>query len=95
LENTQITYDKWLKIEDRNELSLANELFFEFFKAQIYLSAGWEDLALNNYFNCKGYGDKLPLSNPDKALPFCGLGSAFSRIDQVELALRCFLKVFL
>lgn len=50
-------------------------MFFEYSKASVYASAGRDDYALNGYYNCKSLSDKLPYTNPDRSLAYCGLGS--------------------
>ncbi|EGR33345.1 hypothetical protein IMG5_055690 [Ichthyophthirius multifiliis] len=92
LEDINACYDMWLNIEQRNELIIANEIFFDYFKGSLFLSAGREDLALSSFYSSKYPADKLSLDSPDKALPYCGLGTAFYRMEEYTLALRCFLK---
>lgn len=42
--------------------------------------------------NCKLVGDKLPYANPDRALPYCGIGCTLYNVEDYELSLRAFLK---
>lgn len=63
-----------------NELGENTLLFFEYSKASIYASAGRDDYALYWYFQCKYMSDKLPYTNPDRALAYCGLGSVIYNI---------------
>jgi hypothetical protein len=50
------------------------ELFFEFTKGSVYLSAGKDDYAFSCFYNCRNFLDKIQYLNPDRALPYCGIG---------------------
>eukprot|EP01015_Nassula_variabilis_P020355 TRINITY_DN3522_c0_g3_i3.p1 TRINITY_DN3522_c0_g3~~TRINITY_DN3522_c0_g3_i3.p1 ORF type:complete len:270 (-),score=49.98 TRINITY_DN3522_c0_g3_i3:87-896(-) len=67
-------------------------LFIEFSIGSVYESAGRDDYALNQYLNCRSYTEKFDFMNPDRALPYCGLGSVFYHAEDYEWATRCFLK---
>ncbi|KAL4463410.1 hypothetical protein ABPG72_017131 [Tetrahymena utriculariae] len=92
LENLNTCYDTWLNVEDRSDLTIQNEIFFEFFKGMIFQSAGRDDLALSSFFSSKVLSDKLQMDYLDKALPYCGLGGILFRVEEYNLALRSFLK---
>jgi hypothetical protein len=75
-----------------NDLSANLELYFEFTKGSVYLSAGKDDYAFNCFFNCRGLLEKMPYLNPDRALPYCGIGEALFNAEEYELATRAYLK---
>jgi len=70
----------------RNEL----ELFFEMSLGSVYESAGKDDIALSCYVRAKAI--PLVYNHPDKAFPFCGIGSVLFHMDEPAWALRCFLQ---
>jgi tetratricopeptide (TPR) repeat protein len=88
LENFAIARKKWTEEEGVNENT---DLFLLFSEGQVYESANREDFALQKYIQCKSLVDKLPYSAPDKAIPYCGMGSVFFNMEEYEMALRCFL----
>ena len=45
------------------------------------------------FLACRSFVVSLDDENPDKALPYCGIGSACYHTMEYEWALRCFLKV--
>lgn len=55
-------------------------------------SIGQDMIAFSKYYQAKGLADKLSFDNPDRALPFCGMGGALFSMEEYELSLRCFLK---
>ncbi|KRX11167.1 hypothetical protein PPERSA_10934 [Pseudocohnilembus persalinus] len=83
--------EEWLKLEDV-EIEYTQELFFEYFKGQIFQSAGRNDLALSQYYICKLLSDKIPVTDPNKSLPYSGMGAIFFRLEEFELSLRCYLQ---
>lgn len=58
----------------------------------MYESAGRDDFALSCFITAKNIANKLPLSSPDRALPYCGLGMVLYNTEEYEWALRCYLK---
>lgn len=70
----------------RNEL----ELFFEMSLGSVYESCGKDDIALSCYIRAKNIN--LVYNHPDKAFPFCGLGSVLYHMDEPAWALRCYLQ---
>ena len=40
----------------------------------IFQSAGRDDYAFNSFYYCRGYAEKFSAVNPDRALPYCGMG---------------------
>jgi hypothetical protein len=52
------------------------ELFFTYSKGNIYMAAGQLEYALNAFYSCRKLADtsKIPFNNPDRSLPFYGLG---------------------
>jgi tetratricopeptide (TPR) repeat protein len=91
--NLELCYALWTENESSEPLSTENLVFFEYFKGLIYLTAGREDMALAQFYACKGVSERLAWSSPDKALPYAGLGHTFFRLEEYEYALRSFLKV--
>jgi tetratricopeptide (TPR) repeat protein len=49
-------------------------------------------IAFSKYYLSKTLADKLSFDNPDRALPFCGMGCSLFNMEEYELSLRCFLK---
>ena len=70
----------------RNEL----ELFFEMSLGSVYESCGKDDIALSCYMRAKAI--PLVYNHPDKAFPFCGLGSVLYHMDEPAWALRCYIQ---
>ena len=70
------------------------ELFFEYSKGNIYLTAGKLEHALQAFYNCRKFADtsRLPFTNPDRSLPFYGIGEVFYEMEEYELSARSFLK---
>lgn len=85
---------KWTQATKKYELPEQVQLYFEFSSGQVYESTGRDDFALQKYLNCKFLGERLEFNNPDRALPFCGMGSVLYHMEEYKLAARCFLKVF-
>lgn len=58
------------------EFDAVAELFFEYSKGNIYLAAGKLDYALQAFLVSKKAveGSKLPFTNPDRSLPYYGIG---------------------
>lgn len=52
------------------------ELFFNYIRGNLYSSAGKDDHALTTFYNCRKHieGGKLGFVNPDRALPYFGIG---------------------
>ena len=42
---------------------------------------------------CRNFTTHFDNNNPDRVLPYCGLGSVCYHIKEYEYAARCFLKV--
>lgn len=57
----------------------------------IYESAGNDDIAMTAYVRAKEISNGLAENHPDRAFPYCGLGSVLFHIDEPAWALRCFL----
>jgi tetratricopeptide (TPR) repeat protein len=76
------------------EFDSVAELFFEYSKGNIYLSAGRLEHAFQTFYSCRKFSDtsRLPFTNPDRSLPFYGLGEVFYEMQEYELAARSFLK---
>lgn len=73
-------------------MSVNIELYFEFTRGGVYLSAGKDDYAFNCFYNCRSFNEKIPYLSPDRALPYCGLGEALYNAEEYELAARAYLK---
>jgi len=58
------------------------------------LTAGKLEYATQAFYHARKYSDtnKLPFTNPDRSLPYYGLGEVFYEMEEYELAARCFLK---
>jgi tetratricopeptide (TPR) repeat protein len=41
---------------------------------------------------CKAISDRLPYTNPDRSLAYCGLGSVLFNTEEWKISLRAFLK---
>jgi hypothetical protein len=59
----------------------------------VYHSAGRDDIAFTFFYNCRVYAEKLVYLNPDRVLPYCGMGEVFFNAEEYNLATRCYLKV--
>jgi tetratricopeptide (TPR) repeat protein len=61
------------------EFDPAAELYFEYMKGSIYLRAGKYEHAFHQFYKCRKFADqsKIPFSNPDRSLPYFGLGEVF------------------
>jgi tetratricopeptide (TPR) repeat protein len=70
------------------------ELFFEYSKGNIYMAASKLEYAFQIFYNCRKFADtsRLPFTNPDRSLPFYGMGEVFYEMEEYEFAARCFLK---
>ena len=55
------------------------ELFFNYSKGNLYLVSGKLDEALNIFYACRKLADtsRIPFNNPDRSLPFFGMGEVF------------------
>ncbi|KRW99650.1 hypothetical protein PPERSA_03451 [Pseudocohnilembus persalinus] len=91
LKNFEEAKNKW-QDELGKELPDNILLFFEYSKASIYSSAGRDDYALYWYMQSKSISDRLPYTNPDRSLAYCGLGSTFFNMEEYNLACRSYLK---
>lgn len=60
-------------------MDAAAELFFEYSKGNAYLSIGKLEYALQAFYGCRKFADtsKLPFNNPDRSLPYFGMGEVF------------------
>lgn len=58
------------------EFDPAAELFFEYSKGSVYMCAGKNEYAFQQFYLCRKFADpnKIPFSNPDRSLPYFGLG---------------------
>ena len=81
----------WLKLENSDFLKADFELFFEMSKGAVYELCKKDELALAQYFSCKVLCDRLSFNHPDRALFYCGLGSALTHLGQFKLATRSYL----
>lgn len=63
-------------------------------RGSVCASAGKDDHALLHYFNCRKHieGGKLGFVNPDRALPYFGIGEMLFEVGEYEFAARAFLK---
>ena len=52
------------------------------------------EYALQSFYGCRKYADtsKLPFNNPDRSLPYFGLGEVFYEMQEYTYSARCFLK---
>ncbi|KAL4481373.1 hypothetical protein ABPG72_010526 [Tetrahymena utriculariae] len=91
LQNFDKAREEWIQIEEKDLPDQIN-IFFDYSKAAVYSSAGRDDYALHYLMICKQLGDRLPYSNPDRALAYSGLGATLYNCEEYEFALRCFLK---
>ena len=55
------------------------ELFFTYSRGNIYMAAGRIEEALSVFYSCRKLADtsKIPFNNPDRSLPFFGMGEVF------------------
>ena len=67
------------------------ELYFLMSLGSCYESAGKDEFAIAQYIQAIGELI-LPDNHPDKAFPYCGLGSVLYHIDEPAWALRCYLQ---
>ena len=58
------------------------------------MAAGKLDHALSAFYGCRKFADtsRLSFSNPDRSLPYYGLGEIFYQMQEYQLAARSFLK---
>ena len=76
---------------NESKLRPEQELFFLMSLGSVYESSGKDEIAISCYM--KAISDiELEYNHPDRAFPFCGLGSVFYHIDEPAWALRCFLE---
>lgn len=68
------------------------ELFFHLSIGSVHESAGKDDLALVAYMKAKEVAGTLASNHPDRAFPFCGLGSVLYHMEEPAYALRLYLK---
>lgn len=70
------------------------ELFFDYSRGSLYLSAGKLQHALQMFYNCRKYSDinRLTFNNLDRSLPYFGLGQVFYQMQEYKFAARAFLK---
>ncbi len=70
------------------------ELFFTYSKGNVYMAAGQIEYALQAFNSCRKFSDtsRIPFNNPDRSLPYYGLGEVFYEMEEYELAARSFLK---
>lgn len=66
------------------------ELYFDMSLGSIYESCGKDDIAVSYYMKAREI--KLPYNHPDRAFPYCGLGSVLYHIDEPAWALRSYLQ---
>ena len=92
LENYALARKEWLESMKRQELPEHIQIYFEFVEAQVYESIGKDQIAFSKYYLTKVLSDKIAFNNPDKALPFIGMGCSLFNMEEYVLALRCFLK---
>ena len=81
IENYNRAKELWKEEEGKNELSPQLELFFEFTIGGVYQSSGRDDYAFNSFYNCRNFIEKIPYLNPDRALPYCGLGEVLYNVE--------------
>ncbi|CAD8150037.1 unnamed protein product [Paramecium octaurelia] len=89
MQNLNSAQELWQSL---TELHDAEMVFFEYFGGQIYEIAGQDEAALNKFLRVKFHTDKLQADHPDKALPYCGIGSVLYHMQEYELAVRAFMK---
>jgi tetratricopeptide (TPR) repeat protein len=92
-EKARETWMKVLKLRDSSVKALKrpeHEMFFCLSVGSVYESAGKDDLALSQYMKAKDV--QLQSNHPDRAFPFCGLGSVLYHMEEPAWALRLFLK---
>jgi hypothetical protein len=68
------------------------DLYFNFTFSTMYQCLGYNLMAIKYAVNCKYITDKFDSQNPNNALAYCSLGSAFFRVREYEWALRCYSK---
>ncbi|CAD8081559.1 unnamed protein product [Paramecium sonneborni] len=89
MQNLNQAQELWQSL---TELHDSEMVFFEYFGGQIYEIAGQDEAALNKFLRVKFHTDKLQAEHPDKALPYCGIGSVLYHMQEYELAVRAFMK---
>ncbi|CAD8168648.1 unnamed protein product [Paramecium pentaurelia] len=89
MQNLNQAQELWQSL---TELHDSEMVFFEYFGGQIYEIAGQDEAALNKFLRVKFHTDKLQADHPDKALPYCGIGSVLYHMQEYELAVRAFMK---
>ena len=77
--------------KEEPQLKKEQDMFFILSIASVYESCGKDDLALNQYIEAQNLG-LSPANHPDKAFPFCGLGSVLYHMEEPTWALRLYLK---
>lgn len=92
LENLNQGANAWKKTSV--DFDSVAELFFAYSKGNVYMAAGQVEYALQAFFSCRKLADtsKIPFNNPDRSLPFFGLGEVFYELEEYEMAARSFLK---
>ncbi|CAK69928.1 unnamed protein product (macronuclear) [Paramecium tetraurelia] len=85
MQNLNSAQELWQSL---TELHDAEMVFFEYFGGQIYEIAGQDEAALNKFLRVKFHADKLQADHPDKALPYCGIGSVLYHMQEYELGTR-------
>jgi len=83
---------EWQDIEGTYELRPEHDLFFDLSKAAILESWGMDELALAQYCVSLRTSERLEHTHPDKAIVWCGLGSALYHLGKHVLSLRAYLK---
>jgi hypothetical protein len=68
------------------------DLYFNFTLSTLFQSLGYNLMAIRHAVTCKYIADKFDSQNPNNALAYCCLGSAFHRIREYDWALRCYSK---
>lgn len=82
--------DIWREEDTTKKMRPEVELFFELSIASVYESAGRDELALAKYLSAKSID--LVYNHPDRAFPYCGLGSVLFHMEEPKWALRAYLK---
>ena len=81
----------WKSIENKQLLRPEFELFFELSLASVLESFGKDNLALQKFIVAKNVKD-LRFNHPDKAIPYCGIGSVLYHLKEYVWACRSYLK---
>ena len=92
LENLKLGTNAWRK--SSVELDAVGELYFEFSRGNVYLAADKLEHAFSCFYSCRKFADtsRIPFSNPDRSLPYFGMGEVFFEMQEYDLAARSFLK---